>query len=334
MPEISVIVPVYNAELYLCRCIDSILSQSFTDFELILIDDGSNDQSGCICDKYALIDKRIQVIHQDNGGASKARNMGLKYVSSKYITFCDSDDYYSSFWLEKLYKAINHYNTDCVVGVRSQKKNKLIKVVNEEQKLDYLVNYVLGNESWEVWARLYRTDIIQLHSIRFCESCEDFAEDLGFSLEYCLYINSSVSVDQKGYNHCTRPDSIMGRNNQTIRFNSVNEVSYSLFCRIKSGDSEAMKHYFPLLHFNILDKQIIRLISFGRIKDLKDQLLPVQRIKWMKKQVIKYIVIAGECRPYFPDEQKWELSLLIAHYLLHENYGILRLERKLKNISI
>ena len=72
MPEISVIVPVYNAELYLCRCIDSILSQSFTDFELILIDDGSNDQSGCICDKYALIDKRIQVIHQDNGGASKA----------------------------------------------------------------------------------------------------------------------------------------------------------------------------------------------------------------------------------------------------------------------
>ena len=91
----SIIVPVYNVEKYLRECIDSILCQTFTDFELILVDDGSKDESGKICDEYAEKDNRIKVIHKENGGQSTARNCGVKESSGKYIVFLDSDDFIS-----------------------------------------------------------------------------------------------------------------------------------------------------------------------------------------------------------------------------------------------
>ncbi len=103
MPEISVIVPVYNVEKYLRPCIDSILAQTFTDFELILVDDGSPDRCGEICDEYEQIDKRIRVIHQENGGLSAARNAGLDVMSGEYVTFIDSDDLVDKRFLEELY---------------------------------------------------------------------------------------------------------------------------------------------------------------------------------------------------------------------------------------
>lgn len=90
--KISIIVPVYNAELYLARCLESILSQSFTDFELLLIDDGSTDGSGEICDTYAEKDRRVRVFHKENGGVSSARNLGLKEAKGEWICFVDSDD--------------------------------------------------------------------------------------------------------------------------------------------------------------------------------------------------------------------------------------------------
>lgn len=96
MPKISIIVPVYNVEKYLRKCIDSILNQTFKDFELILIDDGSTDESGKICDEYNLKDNRIKVIHKENGGLSSARNAGLDIAQGEYIGFVDSDDWIES----------------------------------------------------------------------------------------------------------------------------------------------------------------------------------------------------------------------------------------------
>ena len=108
MPEISVIVPVYKVEKYLCRCIDSILAQTFTDFELILVDDGSPDKCGEICEEYAKKDQRVHVIHQENGGLSAARNTGIDWAfansDSEWITFIDSDDWVHLEYLELLYK--------------------------------------------------------------------------------------------------------------------------------------------------------------------------------------------------------------------------------------
>ena len=100
-PKISVIVPVYNEEKYLRRCIDSILAQTFTDFELLLIDDGSKDKSGEICDEYAEKDLRVRAFHKLNGGVSSARNIGLDKARGEWICFVDSDDYVNNIFLEK-----------------------------------------------------------------------------------------------------------------------------------------------------------------------------------------------------------------------------------------
>lgn len=106
MPLISVIVPVYNVEAYLPACVDSILSQTFSDFELILVDDGSPDACGAMCDSYAQKDSRIRVIHQENGGLSSARNAGLDAAKGQYVTFVDSDDVILSHFLEVLYAMV------------------------------------------------------------------------------------------------------------------------------------------------------------------------------------------------------------------------------------
>ena len=94
MPKVSVIIPVYNVEQYLNRCIDSVLNQTYKDFEIILVDDGSTDKSGEICDVYAEKDSRITVIHKENGGLSDARNFGIDAARGDFLTFLDSDDYF------------------------------------------------------------------------------------------------------------------------------------------------------------------------------------------------------------------------------------------------
>ena len=114
-PKISVIVPVYEVEEYLCECINSILAQTFVDFELILIDDGSLDSSGKICDEFAQKDNRIIVIHQENKGLSCARNTGIKTANGSFITFVDSDDLVANTYLEELYNNIVSYDCDIAI---------------------------------------------------------------------------------------------------------------------------------------------------------------------------------------------------------------------------
>ena len=106
-PLISIIIPVYNSEKTLKRCVDSILNQTFRDWELFLIDDGSTDESGKMCDQYAVIDERIKVFHKENGGVSSARNMGLDYAIGEWITFVDSDDSLTDYAFEFDWKNIN-----------------------------------------------------------------------------------------------------------------------------------------------------------------------------------------------------------------------------------
>lgn len=112
MPQISVVVPVYNVEKYIAHCIESIIAQTYRDFELILVDDGSKDNCPQICDSYAKKDKRIRVIHKENGGLSDARNAGTLVAEGKYITYIDSDDYVNPLYLEMLLKAIIQTGAD------------------------------------------------------------------------------------------------------------------------------------------------------------------------------------------------------------------------------
>lgn len=115
MPQLSVIVPVYNAEKFLNTCVDSILNQTFSDLEVILVDDGSPDASGAVCDRYAEEDKRVHVIHQKNAGVSAARNAGLDFASGEYMTFVDSDDFIDAGMYEKMLAVAKKYDCDVVM---------------------------------------------------------------------------------------------------------------------------------------------------------------------------------------------------------------------------
>lgn len=128
-PFVSIIVPVYKVELYLKECIESILKQTYSHFELILVDDGSPDKCGCICDKYSKMDSRVLVIHKKNGGLSEARNEGLKIARGEYVTLIDSDDYVSEVYLEKLVMEAENKNVDIVVGMHCR--------VDENKNISY-----------------------------------------------------------------------------------------------------------------------------------------------------------------------------------------------------
>lgn len=147
-PKISVIVPVYNAEPYLRRCVDSILSQTFSDFELLLVDDGSKDQSGAICDEYADRDKRITVIHKPNTGVSDTRNRALDLASGEYVIFMDADDYWLfDTVLEQLYEAVVIHRLDIVRGEYTavdETEQEIFSRSVSRQRMQY-ANLVVGS---------------------------------------------------------------------------------------------------------------------------------------------------------------------------------------------
>ena len=143
MCEISIIVPVYKVEKYLKKCVDSILAQTFTDFELILVDDGSPDDSGKICEEYAEKDARVRVLHKENGGLSSARNAGIEVAKGKYLGFIDSDDYIAEDMYELLYNTIIKEDADLsICGIYDVYEGKapivkptIEKVVSAEEAL-------------------------------------------------------------------------------------------------------------------------------------------------------------------------------------------------------
>lgn len=187
---ISIIVPIYKAEKYLHRCIDSILAQSYTDFELLLIDDGSPDNSGTIIDEYAEKDNRVRVFHKQNGGVSSARNLGIDQAHGEWITFIDIDDYVHPDFLSSLYK--NH-EADLVVGsfqiVGSEEEWNTTIEERDYHIEDLKANIVALAKSINFrtpWGKLFKSEILAVHNIRFDENI-DYSEDWLFMLNYLTY---------------------------------------------------------------------------------------------------------------------------------------------------
>lgn len=202
---ISVIVPVYNTEKYLKRCIDSILSQTFIDFELLLIDDGSTDSSGTICDEYALKDVRIRVFHKENGGASSARNLGLDNAQGDWITFCDSDDFVYSDWLSNFDVDKNGRKYDIICqGIECSKK--FIETHNSNKYLfDFDGTITVGLLSlYEHFIvgytviKLFNREKIEQNNLRF-DLKYNLREDEEFVLRYLNCCETMISVSKVGY---------------------------------------------------------------------------------------------------------------------------------------
>lgn len=206
-PTISIIIPIYNAEQYLRRCLDSILAQTYPFKELILVDDGSKDCSGEICDVYALKDNRIKVFHNENVGASAARNFGICKASGDYISFIDSDDYleptfYDNFFIDKNYSYDIYFQNYVRHEADGKKECKslnqiLIKEGNTESALLYLMKEVKFGWSW---IKLFKRMILIDNNIRFDINI-NLREDELLTLQYCKYI-TSISISSKtGYHY-------------------------------------------------------------------------------------------------------------------------------------
>lgn len=196
--KISIIVPVYNAEKYLHRCIDSILKQTFADFELLLVNDGSKDASGRICDEYAAKDERVKVFHKQNGGVSSARNLGLDNVSTEWIAFVDSDDWIEDDYLQKLHKP--DVEADLLLcGYQPWMPFVEEKTYNGREEItDLLSNHIFYFSN--VYAKLFRANMIREQNIRFDEKM-NYAEDTVFVFSYLLYISCVVTLSPSGYHY-------------------------------------------------------------------------------------------------------------------------------------
>ena len=193
MPYISVVVPVYNAEKNIERCVGSVLKQSFSDWELLLIDDGSMDGSAAICDNFVLQDARIRVFHKENGGASSARNKGMELAKGRYLLFLDSDDYLPGNYLEALtgQQELRGEEAFCWTALRIISENHQVKedvyaydeapcsVARRSDILKLSARYLLNSPV----NKLYKTELIRAHFLRMPEDIR-IAEDLWFNLQY------------------------------------------------------------------------------------------------------------------------------------------------------
>ena len=209
MPIFSIIVPVYNTEQFLDKCVSSILAQTYNDFELILVDDGSPDNCPQMCDKYAQSDSRIKVLHKKNGGVSSARNLGISVARGTYIWFVDSDDYIEPFSLQRLFEVQNSYNAELYVF-----NNRSVCELSTENINDffrkYYFTYALG---FEPWNKLYKRDVIIENHLQF-DTQEKIGEDLLFNINYYKAIFSNGLKDiyfigEDYYHYVDRNDSAM-----------------------------------------------------------------------------------------------------------------------------
>ncbi len=180
MPKISVIVPVYNSEQHLPRCIDSILGQTFTDFELLLIDDGSKDNSDRICDEYAVKDSRVRVFHKENGGVSSARNLGLDNAQGEWIIFIDSDDWISESMLHDMHEKATSEKSDIVYCDLKTVFNEHTEVLHiakyDSIKVNMLNNFIKSTFGTVV-GMLAKRRLYESNQVRFpigVKFCEDF----------------------------------------------------------------------------------------------------------------------------------------------------------------
>lgn len=253
MPKISVIIPVYNVAPYLNRCVDSVLSQTFRDFELILVDDGSKDNSGVFCDAYAQADARVRVIHQENSGVSAARNAGLDAASGEWISFIDSDDWVDTDYLSYLYDLATKHNADMATGTIRRCENDvvtpyaplpenspgIIPVALEDAEFQFSQWYSFIGLA----CKIIRRNLIEDNKLRFRHDLTN-GEDLVFYTEIMLHTHRCVSSEKALYNYFQHAESA----SHSAGFSQWCSFSYAWFltsemlCHVWDSYRCAMSH--------------------------------------------------------------------------------------------
>ncbi len=275
--KISVIIPVYNAEKYLEKCIQSILNQTFTDFELILINDGSVDNSDEICLSFAARDKRIKYIKTENGGAARARNTGIEVSGGEYLVFIDCDDAVKPDYLERLYCAVTESNADMVVcGMNKYSKGRLLHCPNKEEiysKCEYILAVFYGKivyvTAFGPCSKIISARVIKENNIRFPNEYK-LSEDRIFNLDVMGKAEKVATIGYSGYCYNENPDSLThNKGSKAILKNII--LAETTF----HEKAEALFKNNGLLKENesfLLKERLKALLSFGaQINRLKEK---------------------------------------------------------------
>lgn len=293
MPKVSIIIPVYKAEKCLERCIDSVLNQTYKDWELLLIDDGSPDRSGDICDEYAKRDNRIRVFHKNNGGVSAARNLGLDNVNGEYVTFVDSDDLIDLNTLKVCISQVELFDLDLLQFSYTRDEKQLGTVENFEPKV-YAINAYINEKNVLrcVWGTMFHSDIIKQNHIRFNEKMK-LAEDQLFVFSCMEQSKKIMRIPNVLYYYYDNPCS--ATNNERC-----DDMIYS------SCQCIEFKEKHPLFAFRIddlvmffIEKLILRgeyTMSYKLLAKLKPRYS--NKRPWPSKFMVyvsKYNVLVGIC---------------------------------------
>lgn len=260
MPAISIIVPVYNAEEYLRRCVDSILAQTFTDFELLLVNDGSMDGSGAIAEEYAAKDSRIKVLTKQNGGVSSARNLGLDEARGDYVAFVDADDWVDKSMLREMYGGLMREQADvaycdiCMVFANGEKVYKAAE--HTSSKTVFLNNFIAS--AWtSLWNVMAKRNLFETNKIR-CPEGVAYAEDYHASVRLMYYANKVCHVDKPLY--C---------------YNRVNESSALHNFSPAHYEKERWVHLDTIRFFNEngMYEELAKTLSWKLLKSIQDYVL-------------------------------------------------------------
>lgn len=206
-PKISIIIPIYNREKFIQKCVDSICSQNFSDFECLLIDDGSKDSSGLICDKIAQNDNRFKSIHKENGGVSSARNCGINNATGEWVCFIDSDDWIDENVFQTIFETIDDSVDLCVYGIKTISEKKIIEMPVKQGVLT-LNDFEMNGSFYSSCNKLYKRKILKVNHLFYNEKCK-LSEDTYFFVEYSMYVSHIYGFSQIFYNYYTNINSAM-----------------------------------------------------------------------------------------------------------------------------
>ena len=260
--KVSIIVPVYNSAKTLRRCADSILNQDFTDYELFLVDDGSTDDSGAICDEYAALDNRVHVIHKNNSGVSDTRNTALDLAHGKYIQFLDSDDWITPDATKLLVRTAEKNNCDLVIadfyrvnGERVSQKGDIDEdaVLSKEEFSHHMMENPADFYYGVIWNKLYRRDIIEKHELRMnvqINWCEDFM----FNLEYIRYAERFIALKVPIYYYVKTKGSLVSQSvtiSNTVKMKLEIFEYYNNFYKHTFDEAYYEKNRLRIYHFFI-----------------------------------------------------------------------------------
>ena len=283
MCKVSVIVPVYNVEKYLVKCLDSIINQTYKDIEIILVDDGSTDNSGKICDKYALKDERIYVIHNSNSGVSYARNCGINKAKGKYILFIDSDDFIDKNYVQELMFPIQREDYDLVIC--NVNDFYIDKNINECRNIKE--ELLIGNFFDDYWylinllrvpvVKLYKTDIIKTYNILFPENIVS-GEDQIFNFKYYNFVRKYKFINKALYNYFHRENNSLSKIRTLKTFEMLKE---KLYIERDFLETKKVKNRELILNNHIIDT----VVNFSVLeqynnsyKDFKRRILDLKKI--------------------------------------------------------